>query len=75
MIYFSVGLVVAIALAVLHVAERRSDKHRLPTTIIVAILTVAVGISSVVQLYHIGDTGAQSVWGNEIAHLKQASAK
>ena len=35
----------------------------------------AVGISSIVQLYRIGDTGAQSVWGNEIAHLKQAAGK
>jgi uncharacterized membrane protein len=76
LIYFSVGLlVVAIALAVLHVAERRSDKRRLWATIIVAVLAVVVGVSSMIQLYRIGDTGAQSVWGNEIAHLKQAAGK
>ena len=76
LIYFSVALlVVAVALAVLHVAERRSDKGRLPTKIIVAVLAVAVGISSMIQVYRIGDAGAQSVWGNEIAHLKQANGK
>lgn len=76
LIYFSVALLVmAVALAVLHVAERRSDKGRLPTKIIVAVLAVAVGISSMIQVYRIGDAGAQSVWGNEIAHLKQANGK
>jgi uncharacterized membrane protein len=36
MIYFSVALlVVAIALGVLRVVERRSDQHRLPATIVV----------------------------------------
>ena len=73
MIYFSIALlVVAVVLVVLRVAERRSDNRRLPATIIVAIVALAVGISSIVQLYRVGDTGAQSVWGNEIAHLKQA---
>jgi hypothetical protein len=73
MIYFSVALlVVAVALAVLHLAERRSEKRRLPTSIIIAIVALAVGISSIIQLYRVGGTGAQSVWGDEIAHLKQA---
>jgi uncharacterized membrane protein len=76
MIYFSVALlVVAIALAALHVAERRSEKRRLPASIVVALLALAVGISSMVQLYRVGDAGAQSVWGNEIAHLKQVTKK
>jgi uncharacterized membrane protein len=76
MVYFAVALlVVAVALAVLHVAERRSEQRRLPATIIIAVVALGVGISSIVQLYRVGDTGAQSVWGNEIAHLKQASAK
>ena len=76
MIYFSIALlVVAVVLVVLRVAERRSENRRLPATIIVAIVALAVGISSMVQLYRVGDTGAQSVWGNEIAHLKQASGK
>jgi hypothetical protein len=73
MIYFSVALlVVAVALAVLHLTERRSEKRRLPTSIIIAIVALAVGISSIIQLYRVGDTGAHSVWGDEIEHLKQA---
>jgi uncharacterized membrane protein len=73
MIYFSAALlVVAVALAVLHLAERRSEKRRLPANIIIAIVALAVGISSIIQLYRVGDTGAHSVWGDEIAHLKQA---
>jgi NADH:ubiquinone oxidoreductase subunit K len=76
MIYFSIALlVVAVVLAVLRVAERRSENRRLPATIIVAVLALAVGISSIVQLYRVGDTGAQSVWGNEITYLKQVAGK
>jgi hypothetical protein len=41
--------------------------------IVVAILAVAVGISSIVTVYRIGDSGAQSVWGDEIARLKKAN--
>ena len=76
MIYFSAALlVVAVALAVLHLAERRSEKRRLPTNVVIAIVALAVGIASIIQLYRVGDTGAQSVWGDEIAHLKQATEK
>jgi len=76
LIYFAVALLaVAIALAVLQVSERRSGKRRLPAQIAVALLAIAVGISSMVQLYRVGDAGAQSVWGNEIAHLKQTTGK
>lgn len=74
MIYFSVAmLVVAIVLAVLHVLERRSDKRRAVANVVVAIVALAVGISTMIQIYRIGDAGSQSVWGDEIAHLKQAN--
>ena len=73
MIYFSVALLaVAVALAVLHLTERRSEKRPLPTSIIIAIVALAVGISSIIQLYRVGDTGAPSAWGDEIEHSKQA---
>lgn len=76
MIYFSIALlVVAIALALLRVAERRSDKNRLPATVGIAVIAIVVGIASMVQIYRVGDSGAHSVWGNEIAHLKQATGK
>lgn len=64
MTYYSVALlVVAIALVVLRVVERRSDKHRMAANIIVAILVAAVGISSMIQIYRVGDAGARAVWG------------
>jgi ABC-type branched-subunit amino acid transport system permease subunit len=64
MIYFSVALlVVAVALAVLHWLEGRSDKRRMAATVVVAIVALVVGVSSIVTVARIGHTGAQSVWG------------
>jgi ABC-type branched-subunit amino acid transport system permease subunit len=64
MIYFSVALlVVAVALAVLHWLEGRSDKRRTAATVVVAIVALVVGVSSIVTVARIGHTGAQSVWG------------
>jgi uncharacterized membrane protein len=75
MIYFAIALFLgAVALVVLHLIERRSTSRHLVTNVVVAIVVIAVGIATIVQTYRIGDTGAQSVWGNEIAHLKQANA-
>ena len=74
MTYFSVALfVAAIALAVLRVLERRSDKRRVVTKAVVAIVALAVGISSMIQVYRVGDAGSQSVWAGEIAKLKKAN--
>jgi Predicted membrane protein (DUF2231) len=70
--YFSAALlVVAVVLAVLHIVEHRSDKRRPATQVVVAILALAVGISSILQVYRVGDAGSQSVWGGEIAKLKK----
>ena len=64
MIYFSVALlVVAVALAVLHWLEGRSDKRRTAATAVVAIVALVVGVSSIVTMARIGHTGAESVWG------------
>jgi hypothetical protein len=66
MILFSAGLlVVAIALAVMHWLEGRSDKRRTVATVVVAILALAVGISSIVGVVRIGDAGAEAVWGRQ----------
>jgi len=56
-------LVVAIALAVMHWLEGRSDKRRTVATALVAVVALAVGVSSIIGVYRIGDAGAQSVWG------------
>ncbi len=70
MSYFSAALLAAaIVLVVVRVLERRSEKSRTAARTLVAILVLAVGISSMVQIYRVGDAGAQSVWGTEIARL------
>jgi hypothetical protein len=67
MIYFAVGLlVVAIALAVLHWREGRSDQRRPAANIAVGIVAVLVGISSIIGVIQIGDSGARAVWHNEL---------
>jgi uncharacterized membrane protein YhaH (DUF805 family) len=68
MIYFSVALVVvALLLAALHLTERRAENRRVAGPLIVAIIALAVGISTIITVYRIGDAGAQSVWGHELA--------
>jgi uncharacterized membrane protein len=70
MVYFSAALLAAaVALVVLRVIERRSEKSPAVTRILTTILVLAVAISSMVQIYRVGDAGAQSVWGGEIARL------
>jgi hypothetical protein len=67
MIYFSAALVVvALLLAFLHVSQDRSEKRRVGAHLTVAILALAVGVSTVITVYRIGDSGAQSVWGGVI---------
>jgi hypothetical protein len=67
MIYFSAGLlVVAIALAALHWLESRSDTRRTVATVVVAIVALAVGVSSIITVVRIGDSGAHAVWGGAL---------
>ena len=74
MVYFAAAmLAVAIALVVLRLIERRSDRRGMVTRIVVGIIVLAVGISSTIQVYRTGDAGAQSVWGGEIARLKKSN--
>jgi hypothetical protein len=64
MIYFSVALfLVAVALAVLHWLEGRSDRRRTVANVVVAIVALLVGVSSIITVVRIGDSGAHSVWG------------
>lgn len=66
MIAFSAALlVVAIALAVLHWLEGRSDRKRTVATVVVAIVALVVGVSSIVGVVRIGDAGAEAVWGRQ----------
>ncbi|OBI10464.1 MULTISPECIES: DUF2231 domain-containing protein [unclassified Mycobacterium] len=73
MTYFSAALLAAaLVLVVMRLIERRSDKSRVVVRATIAILVLAVAISSMVQIYRVGDAGAQSVWGGEIARLQQS---
>lgn len=66
MILFSAALlIVAIALAVLHWLESRSDKPRKAAAATVAVLAIVVGVSSIVGVVRIGDAGAEAVWGRQ----------
>ncbi len=65
MIYFSVALlIVAVLLAVLHWVESRSDRPRKAAAAVLAVVTLVVGVSSIVAVVRIGDAGAQAVWGD-----------
>jgi hypothetical protein len=64
MTYFAIGLlVVAVVLAVQHWLESRSDEPKRPLAVLVAVLAIVVGVSSIVAVVRIGDSGAHAVWG------------
>ncbi len=64
MIYFAIGLlVVAIVQAVQHRIESRSSEPKKVLAVIAAVLAIVVGVSSIVGVVMIGDTGARAVWG------------
>ena len=67
MIYFAIAiLLVAIALAVLHRFEKRLSRRRAVAHVAVALVALVVGISSIVTVIRIGDSGARAVWGGEL---------
>jgi uncharacterized membrane protein len=67
MIYFSIAmLVVAVVLALVQWREGRSGKPGMGTNVAVSVLAIAVGAASIVQIVRIGDSGARSVWANEL---------
>jgi len=64
MIAFSIALlVVAIAHAVLHWLQSRSDKPRKAAAVAVAVLAIVVGVWSTAGVVFIGHAGAEAVWG------------
>ncbi len=67
MIYFSVAmLVVAAVLVLVHWRESRSGSPGRGASVVVAVLAIVVGAASIVQVVRIGDSGARSVWANEL---------
>ncbi|WP_326548351.1 DUF2231 domain-containing protein [Mycolicibacterium sp. ND9-15] len=67
MIYFSVAMaLVAVALAVLPRFDGRSDRRRTVVRVATMLIALVVGISSIVTVVRIGDSGARAVWGDEL---------
>jgi hypothetical protein len=67
MIYFSISLlVVAVVLAVVRRREVRTGQPGLALSVAVAVIAIVAGVASVVQVVRIGDSGARSVWANEL---------
>lgn len=67
MIYFSIAMaLVAVALAVVHWLDGRSDRRRTVVKAAVAVTALVVGVSSIVTVVRIGDSGARAVWGGEL---------
>jgi hypothetical protein len=63
MIYFAIALlVVAVVLAVL---QRREIAVGRALGVAVAVIAIAVGVSSIVQVIRVGDSGARATWSSE----------
>lgn len=66
MIYFALALVIAAALlAVVHVRESRGTPLSTVLSAVVAGFVLIASVATVVQVYRIGDSGAQVTWGGQ----------
>lgn len=62
-VYFALGLLIAAALvAYVHIRESRGRALSRLLVGAVAILTITTGVAATVQVYRIGESGAQSAW-------------
>ena len=68
MLYFSIALLIAaILLTVLHVRASRSDSVNTVAAVAIAVVVIVASIATTVQVYRIGDSGAQAAWGDTAA--------
>ena len=66
MIFFSLALLVAaVLLAVVHVSAARGRSLSTVFAAIIAVFVVVVGVATIVQVYRIGDSGAQATWSQK----------
>jgi uncharacterized membrane protein len=67
MIYFAIALLIAAALVTtIHVREIRGKSVKPVATRIVAVAIIVLSVSTAVQVYRIGDSGAQATWNGRI---------
>lgn len=68
MIYFAVGLLVAVLLLLLvHLRETRNRPLGRALVGVVAVIAIVAGVAATVQVYRIGDSGARATWGDQVA--------
>lgn len=75
MIYFSAALLVAAVLLVtVHVRQSRGQSVKPVVEGLIVVLVVAAATASMVQIYRVGRSGAQSVWSNQChCHMMDAA--
>ena len=71
LIWFALPLLVLVAVMMwLERRSRRADEapgdSRRGLALIVAVLAVVVGVANLVQVYRVGDSGAQAAWGDQV---------
>lgn len=67
MIYFSVALlVVALLLAFAHIRERRGRSVKRALHWLIAAVVIVASVATGVQVYRIGDSGANATWGDQM---------
>ena len=67
MLYFAAGSVVVATLLVFqHIRERRGISPVRWQSIAVVVAAVSIGVATIVQVYRIGESGAQAAWGDAI---------
>jgi hypothetical protein len=68
MLYFSIALLVAaMLLALLHVRASRSGSVNTVAAVAIAVVVIVASVGTTVQVYRIGDSGAQAAWGDTAA--------
>ena len=67
MLFFSLALLVAaLLLAFMHVRDARDRAVGRTVAIIASVLIVVASVATMVQVYRIGDSGAQSAWSDSV---------
>lgn len=68
MLFFSAALLVAaLLLAFLHVRAARERAVGRAVTIVASVVVVVASVATMVQVYRIGDSGAQSAWADAVS--------
>ena len=68
MLYFSIALLAAtILLALLHGRASRAGSVNTVATVAIAAVVIVASVATTVQVYRIGDSGAQAAWGDTAA--------